>query len=795
MLESTLEFHDIDPEDELRRESLLLMGNGVISCRASAPEISATQGWCVPGRHYAGLYRAGWYDDAPRTVDGRHARIAALVNLPDPFGLTFSLDGGSWFGDARHEVVAYRHTMHAARGTRERRMTLDAGGVRVELHELRFVSMAAPGLSVLRWVLRIDPGSRDAARQLHIASTLHAGVENRLSDTNRDYEGRRLRTDALQHDASGRASVIASLPHTRRAIRIDTRTACPGAEAQWRRVDEDGVRGETIALRCTIDIPANGIVTIEKRAIVQTEEEFGKPECMLPGAEFDELLDAHLAAWRTEWSCVAMEAADESLQRELDYAAAHLLQTVSPVGVAHDVGVPARGWQESYFGQIFWDEIFVFPFFASHFPRLARGLLDYRFRRLDAARDHARRAGLHGAIYPWRSADSGDDVTPPMQINPLSGHWLRDDTTLQRHVGCAIAYNIWEVYLATGDRALLAGPGGETLLEIARFWSSLAEYDPARDRYILRGVVGPDEYHTAYPDAVRPGIANNAYTNVMAVWTLARGLELLALLGPEQADALRTRVRLDEGELQRWDELTRRMHLPFLDDGVLEQFDGYRDLVERLPADVDPRKARVDWTLEARGDSILRYQAAKQADVLMLLHLFPTGQLDDIGARLGYQVDEQTWRRTAEYYLPRMTHESSLSRMVCAGAFAHIDLDRSWRFFKEALHVDLDAPEHGGTHEGAHLCAMAGALDVLQRHYLGVTADEVGVRLEPAPPPALDHIRIAFCYRGIDLEVALHGKTVTLTVAPGARAALRVMHGAQATMVQPGGQLAIDCRD
>ena len=44
--------------------------------------------------------------------------------------------------------------------------------------------------------------------------------------------------------------------------------------------------------------------------------------------------------------------------------------------------------------------------------------------------------------------------------------------------------------------------------------------DPSRQRFEIRGVMGPDEYHDAYPEAAEPGLNNNAYTNLMAVWVL-----------------------------------------------------------------------------------------------------------------------------------------------------------------------------------------------------------------------------------------------------------------------------------
>ena len=51
----------------------------------------------------------------------------------------------------------------------------------------------------------------------------------------------------------------------------------------------------------------------------------------------------------------------------------HLLQTVSLHSIGLDIGIPARGWTgEAYQGHIFWDELFIFPFFNYRVPEITR---------------------------------------------------------------------------------------------------------------------------------------------------------------------------------------------------------------------------------------------------------------------------------------------------------------------------------------------------------------------------------------------------------------------------------------
>ena len=105
-------------------------------------------------------------------------------------------------------------------------------------------------------------------------------------------------------------------------------------------------------------------------------------------------------------------------------------------------------------------------------------------------------------------------------------------------MNAAIAFKVWQYYQVTRDSEFLSFYGAEMLLEIARFWASIASYDEENDRYQILGVMGPDEYHDAYPDAEEPGLDNNAYTNVMAAWVLWRALDVLEILPRDRSQEL-----------------------------------------------------------------------------------------------------------------------------------------------------------------------------------------------------------------------------------------------------------------
>jgi trehalose/maltose hydrolase-like predicted phosphorylase len=284
-------------------------------------------------------------------------------------------------------------------------------------------------------------------------------------------------------------------------------------------------------------------------------------------------------------------------------------------------------------------------------------------------------------MYPWQSGSNGREEAQVVHLNPLSGRWLPDASHLQRHINSAIAYNVWQYYQATGDIDFMVNYGAEMIFEISRFWASIARYDPALDRYEILGVMGPDEYHEGYLGAVAPGLDNNTYTNVMAVWVLCRALELIDLLPEPRRSELCESLSLDDTELAHWEDVSRKMRLVFHGDGVISQFEGYEDLAE---LDWEAYRARhgdisrLDRILESEDDTPNAYKASKQADVLMLLYLLSTDELRSIFERLGYAFEPDAIPRTIDYYLRRTSHGSTLSRVVHAWVLARSDRERSW---------------------------------------------------------------------------------------------------------------------
>ncbi|GLW99108.1 glycosyl hydrolase family 65 protein [Microtetraspora sp. NBRC 16547] len=740
----TLTYEGFDPNDEGLREALCTLGNGRFATRGAAPEALADE------VHYPGTYIAGCYDRLVSTVAGYDVTNEDMVNAPNWLPLTFATTGSEWFSPRTAHLLEYRQDLDLRHAVLHRFVRFrDEEGRITAVRQRRLVSMADPQLAALETTFTAENWSGP----LRVRAALDGRVTNR--GVPRYHE---LRGDHLTAHATGTDGDILWLrAHTRTSAVVIALAARVEARAPGHEVARDPeliAREHVLELdrgRPAVVVKTVALVTSRDHAVAGPVETAVRRVRLAPG--FEPLLERHQIAWDALWGRARLDVDDWKARRNVRLNIFHVLQTLSPHTADLDVGVPARGLHgEAYRGHVFWDELFVLPWLNLRFPEIARGLLRYRWRRLPEARAAASAVGLAGAMFPWQSGGDGREETQALHVNPRSGRWLPDHSRLQRHVGLAIAYNVWQHYLVTGDLEFLAHFGAELLIEIARFFASLARFDPASGRYEIHGVMGPDEYHDAYPGAALPGLDNNAYTNVMTVWLLLRAQETLDLLPRRAYKELVTRLGLDAAETERWDDITRGMRVDFHDDGVISQFTGYAGLLELDWARYRGVR-RLDRELEAEGDSTNRYQASKQADVLMLFYLLTARELGEILDRLGYRTEPGMIPRTIHYYLARTCHGSTLSAVVHGWVLARCDRSGSWRFFTETLTADLGDVQGGTTAEGVHLGAMAGTLDLLQRCYLGLEIRHDGLHLDPLLPDRLAMLSLRIRCRGAELAI------------------------------------------
>lgn len=764
-----LVYEGYDPGGERLREALCTVGNGYVATRGCAAEAAASES------HYPGTYAAGVYNQLDDVVAGRAIENESLVNLPNWLALTFRVNGSAWFHIDAAELLSYRQTfdLRHATLTRTLRFRDDAGQIST-LTQQRFASMHEPHLLAMRTTLEAENWSGT----VEFRSLLDGAVGNTMVERYRSLSSIHLTGAAIDEVGSGSVILRTETSQSRIAIAVAARSTVWSedglADAQYTAVRESNRGGHDIrvALSAGQSLTCEKVVTIfTGRDAAISEPATSARQYLDAAGRYAELHEQHARAWARLWEQCNIGLSDNVVAvRVLRLHLVHLLQTLSPHTAELDAGVPARGLHgEAYRGHVFWDSLFVSPVLSVRLPNVARSLLQYRYRRLPEARRAARRAGYRGAMIPWQSGSDGREVSQEVHLNPQSGRWIPDASARAHHVGLAIAYNVWQHYQVTGDRQYLVDYGAEMLVEIARFWVGLAKFDDSRGRYTIRGVIGPDEFHSGYPGKEYDGIDNNAYTNVMAVWVILRAMDALDLLTLRDRLDLVAKVGLRAEELERWQHVTRRMFVPFhdTDDGiVISQFEGYPELAE---LDWDRYRQRygniqrLDRILEAEGDSVNNYQASKQADALMLLYLLSSDELLGLFGRLGYRFAPEQIPKTVDYYLARTSDGSTLSAVVHAWVLARAKRHRAMRYFVQVLSSDVLDIQGGTTSEGIHLAAMAGSIDLLQRCFTGLETRDDRLILNPHWPERLGPIEFPFLYRGQRLHLRISGRVGALT--------------------------------
>ncbi len=789
----SLVYRDFNPPEEKLREALCTLGNGYFATRGAAPEAAAGD------VHYPGTYLAGGYNRLTTVIAGRPVENEDLVNMPNWLTLTFRVEDGDWFNLLTVRILAFSQELDIRRGLLTRTVRFrDRSQRETTLVSRRLVHMHNPHLAALETLIVPENWSG----RMQVRSALDGGVVNTGVERYKSLQSRHLET--LQAGAAGEETLYLlvrtsqSRLHVAEAARTRVFSGDGEKPVERRLVDApEGWVGQDLFL----EVKRQERVRVEKIVALFTSRDNAACEPRLEAVEaadratgFDALLESHVGAWDQLWGRCDIQIGDGTrMQMILRLHIFHLLQTVSPHSIDLDAGVPARGWHgEAYRGHIFWDELFIFPFLNLRVPEITRALLLYRYRRLNRARINAVEQGLKGALYPWQSGSNGREETQTLHLNPRSGRWLADATHLQRHVNAAIAYNIWHYFETTGDLQFLSTYGAEMVLEIARMFASLTTFNRETNRYEIHEVMGPDEYHDRYFGTENPGLRNNAYTNVMAAWVFKTALRILETIHPQRATELRERLGLREWEVRDWRKMSRNMRVDLFNGGIISQFEGYENL-EEFDWEGYRQKygniQRLDRILEAEGNSPNRYRVSKQADVLMLFYLFSTEQLQGLFTDMGYSFDPLSIPRNVRFYTERTSNGSTLSNVVHSWVLSRAVRGESWNFFSQALESDISDIQGGTTHEGIHLGAMAGTVDMVQRCYTGLEFRNDGICLNPNIPKKLGRISLKIQYRGNWLEIDAGPKSVTVTSRPCEIQGVRILFKNEAYRLDPGGTI------
>ncbi|MEU9762788.1 glycosyl hydrolase family 65 protein [Streptomyces sp. NPDC047987] len=428
------------------------------------------------------------------------------------------------------------------------------------------------------------------------------------------------------------------------------------------------------------------------------------------------VLAANAAAWRTAWAADISVPDSPDLQKWLR-AAQYGLLTATRTG-SRDSIAPTGLTSDDYAGLIFWDaEIWMYPGLLVTRPGPARSIVEYRYRTRAAARANARKLGHRGLFYPWTSASRGD-------LWSECHSWDPPHCLTQIHLQGDVSLAVWQYYLATGDRAWLAGHGWPLLRGIAEFWTSRATAN-GDGTYSLKDVAGPDEYSN--------GVTDGVFTNAVAATALRNAARAARVLGhPAPAE---------------WTRVADGLRIPY-----------------------DPARKLFLQYAGYNGSTI------KQADAVLLLY------------PLEWPMEPGAAAATLDYYAtrtdpdgPAMTdsvHAIDAATIGEAGCATYTYLQRSVRpfirgpyaLFSEARGRKAGAEDPlAGAPAEDFLTGKGGFLQVFTHGLTGLRLREDGVRLDPLLPPQLGRgvTLTGLRYRGRVFDIAIGPLTTTVRLTSG----------------------------
>lgn len=754
----SIQYHDYDINKEKSRESLLTVGNGYFGTRGAMEEVSADE------NHYPGTYIAGLYNRLKSPIGDRQVENEDFVNIPNWTSIQFKIDDGDWWDYKTAKFLKYRKKLCLKTGVFSKEFEVElSDGKQIKIESSRFASIDNPHLGAIRY--SITPLNFNG--KICLKSGIDGNIENRGVNRYNSLNQKHLAPFSQVAKENFVQVVVQTVQSKVEIVVSQKQSFSLNGELIFANTKGKTSDGEAYLEFTTfvemghplINEKINSIFTSKDTDIQNAKH--ASEKALLKDYSYQELMSLHSLVWEKLWADydILIEG-DRLSQKLIRLHTYHMLASASPHNVNIDASVTARGLHgEAYRGHIFWDELFILPFYTLRSPEIAKSLLMYRYRRLSKAKEYAKEYGYQGAMFPWQSGSDGREETQIVHLNPLTGEWGDDYSSLQRHVSLAIAYDIWEYYNSSNDKTFLEEAGAEMFLEICRFWVSKARKNKDTGRYSIDEVMGPDEFHEHAPNSEKGGLKDNAYTNIMVSWMLQKSKAILSGMNCNIEEDILTKLKIDYQELLLWEDISKKLTLVISDDGIIAQFDGYFDLKE-LDWDAYRKKYsnihRMDRILKSEGKSPDDYKLAKQADTLMTFYNLPETEVSQILSQLGYSLPEDYLSRNLHYYLKRTSHGSSLSRVVHSQLAQLInDEQLSWKMYVEALGSDYVDIQGGTTGEGVHTGVMASTVMLAINTYAGINLHGDILEVNPRLPKQWKQISFRIKFKEVQYNFAI----------------------------------------
>ncbi|GAA4238279.1 glycoside hydrolase family 65 protein [Postechiella marina] len=661
-------------------ESLFSIGNGAMGQRANFEETytgDTFQGSYIAGVYYPDKTRVGWWKN------GYPEYFAKVLNAPNWIGINVSVNGEALDLNTCKSVSDFKRELNMKEGwlSRTFKATLP-NDVEVEVSVKRFLSLSLDEVGVINY--EITPLNTDA--EIIFEPYLDSGITN--EDTN--WDDKFWDTTAVKQNnnqAFVEAKTMKTNFHT--CTFMESQVYLAGKQlALEPSVKSNDVKvsfnyanqvkqGETYSIH-----KFGGYIVDtnhDKTKLVEAATQVLK---LATNKGFNVLLEDQKQAWANIWDMADITIdGDVKAQQGIRFNIFQLNQTY--LGKDSRLNIGPKGFTgEKYGGSTYWDtEAYCIPFYmATKDQKVARTLLEYRYYHLDKAIENAGKLGF----------TNGAALYPMVTMNGEECHNEWEITFEEIHRNGAIAFAIFNYYRYTGDYSYIPEKGLEVLIGIARFWQQRATFSSDKNKYVILGVTGPNEYEN--------NVNNNWYTNYLAKWCIDYALEQIEKVETEYTsdfNRINDKVKLTDDELEKWKAVADNMYFPYSEKHqVYLQQDGFLDKelisVEDLSKSERPINQKWSW------DRILRSPYIKQADTLQGFYFFED------------QFSDEELSRHFDFYEPFTVHESSLSPCVHSIQAAKLDrMDQAYTFYLRTSRLDLDDYNHE-VHEGLHITSMAG---------------------------------------------------------------------------------------
>lgn len=716
-------------------ESIFSLGNGKFGQRGNFEEYfsgDSLRGNYLGGVYYPDKTRVGWWKN------GYPEYFAKVLNAPDWNGIRIKINNQK-LDPHRLILKDFRRELNMQNGTLNKTYTAEfTDGKLIKIHSTRFLSIVNDELGAIKY--NITPINFSGFIELVLP--IDGDVKN--EDANYDDQF----WIEIEKSASARAPYL--IVETKKtafracyamhySVAVDGK---PQTLTQFTPVEND----KYIAHALNVEVYEGKTTTIYKYAAVVTSRYHRNDDLKQSAAEvlayakqkgFNNLMGEQEQAWMEKWNHADIVIqGDIPAQQGIRYNIFQLNQTYT--GQDDRLNIGPKGFTgEKYGGSTYWDtEAYLIQFYLSTSePTVARNLLIYRYKHLQKAIENAEKLGF----------SDGAALYPMVTMNGEECHNEWEITFEEVHRNGAIAYAIYNYVRYTGDAAYLSEYGLEVLIAISRFWAQRVNFSEDKQKYVMLGVTGPNEYEN--------NVNNNWYTLKMAQWTMQYTAESIAQLKASDADAWnvileKTNYNTAE-ELKNWKQICDNMYFPYDEKRrVFLQQDGFLDKelkpANTIPANQRPIHKHWSW------DRILRSCYIKQADVLQGLYFFEN------------QYDTEAIRRNYDFYEPLTVHESSLSACIHSIIAARLgDEQRSYEFYLSASRLDLD-DYNSDTDEGLHVTSMGGSWMSIVEGFGGMRLKNGMLSFCPFIPEKWDSFSFKINFRDHLLKIEINKKTVMI---------------------------------